>query len=158
MKSGPDRAEMLRSRLNHQYPDYFAPNLSCQVYFGGVVCGKAHQVDNEWTPFCFPACFWRAKLSNARMNLTPVPRGIVFTWKKSTPLRRATRPEETGCPAEWGTPPRMWTQPDKQQRIYGDAGNPTKPGYPRHPGYPTSMWTGPYIWENQISSIDNWHC
>lgn len=107
MKSGPDRAEMLRSRLNHQYPDYFAPNLSCQVYFGGVVCGKAHQVDNEWTPFCFPACFWRAKLSNARMNLTPVPRGIAFTWKKSTPLRRATRPEETGCPAEWGTPPRM---------------------------------------------------
>ena len=55
----------------------------------------------------FPLVFGGLNITNARMNLTPAPRGRAFTWKKSTPPRRVTRPEETGCPPEWGPPPRM---------------------------------------------------
>ena len=66
-----------------------------------------------------------------------------FTWRKLTPPKRVTRHGWPGNPPRWGTPPLMWKQSRKNERLYGDIGNPTKAGDLTYLVSPTSMWTGP---------------
>ena len=66
-----------------------------------------------------------------------------FTWRKLTPPKRVTRQGWQCNPPRWGTPPLMWKQSRKKERLYGEIGNPTKAGDLTYLGSPTFMWTGP---------------
>ena len=73
-----------------------------------------------------------------------------FTWRKLTPPKRVTRQGWPGNLPRWGTPPLMWKQSRKRERLYG---NPTKAGDLTYLGSLTSMWTGPKRVGNSHSKL-----
>ena len=62
---------------------------------------------------------------SAKLHPTPPS---ALTWRKLTPPKRVTRDGWPGNPPRWGTPPLMWKQSRKKERLYGEIGNPTKAG------------------------------